>query len=63
MRRTYTIKIKDSTGTETVEVFKSKKSAKAYCTKFGALKGRFEVEITVEGGGARQSERFIRENV
>lgn len=60
MRRKYTIKIKDQSGAETVEVFRSKKSAKAYCIQVGLRKERLEVELIVECGGSRQSETFVK---
>lgn len=63
MKRTFTIRIKDQAGLETVEVFKSKRKASLYCSQAGQRKGRFEVEITVQCGSSKQSEKFIRENL
>lgn len=60
MRRKYTIKIKTDSGVETVKVFRSKKLATAYCRQVGAIRERLEVELIVEGGGARQSEKFVK---
>ncbi len=61
MRRKYTIKTITSDGQETTQTFTSKREAKLYCQQTGLRPERLDVEITVQGGGAIQSERFVKE--
>lgn len=61
MKRKYTIKVKDEAGNETERSYDCKNRALFFCDEIRSLKMTLEVELTVEIGKFKKSERFICE--
>lgn len=61
MKRKYTIKIKDQAGNETEKSYDSKERALFFCEEIRSLNMTLEVELTVEIGKHKKSEKFICE--